>query len=238
MGIGCAPYLTTLLTRAVDLILAYSILAGQALIQHRDIYAVEGAFGYRYLPVFAQTVGRLYAQFPPLSSYYLHLTIGEILLCANLWLTWSQPLHMLLRARAVCMWLAFSPLFLEMYMGQVSFWAASAVLYWLLLPLQDRQSNRPAFLWAASILVKPNMLILLPALVRLRQYRTLIIGLGGSMLASLPYFLIHPNALDSFIQTNLHSGYFKGALTHAGNIGLWGGLVSLGAHFAQAPLVN
>ena len=25
------------------------------------------------------------------------------------------------------MWLAFSPLFLEMYMGQVSFWAASAL---------------------------------------------------------------------------------------------------------------
>ena len=80
------------------------------------------------------------------------------------------------------------------------------------------------------------MLILLPALVRLRQYRTLIIGLGGSMLASLPYFLFYPNTLNSFIQTNLHSGHFKGALTHAGNIGLWGGLVSLGAHYAQAPL--
>ena len=210
-------------------------LAGQALIQHRDIYAVEGAFGYRYLPVFAQTVGRLYAQFPPLSSYYLHIALSEILLCANLWLTWSQQLHMLVRARAVCMWLAFSPLFLEMYMGQVSFWAASA-LYWLLLTQQNRQSNRPAFLWATSILVKPNMLILLPALVRLRQYRTLIIGLGGSMLASIPHFLIHPNALGSFIQTNFHAGHFKGALTHAGNIGLWGSLVSLGAHYARAPL--
>ena len=46
------------------------------------------------------------------------------------------------------------------------------------------------------------------------------------MLASIPHFLIHPNALDSFIQTNFHAGHFKGALTHAGNIGLWGSLVS------------
>ena len=212
-------------------------LAGQALLQHQGIYAVEGAFGYRYLPVFAQTVGRLYAQFPPLYSYYLHLATGEILLCTNLWLTWSQPLNTLLRARAVCMWLAFSPLFLEMYMGQVSFWAASA-LYWLLLALKDRQSNRSAFLWATSILVKPNMLILLPAFVRLRQYRTLLIGLGFSALASIPYFLTNPNSLGSFIQTNFHSGPFKGALTHAGNIGLWGGLVSLGAYCAQVPLAE
>ena len=212
-------------------------LAGQALTQHRDIYAVEGAFGYRYLPVFAQTLGRLYAQLPPLSSYYLHLAISEILLCANLWLTWRQSSHVLLRAKAVCMWLAFSPLFLEMYMGQVSFWAAS-VLYWLLIHLRSRQTNGPGLLWAISILVKPNMLILLPALIRLRQYRTLLIGLSVAILFSIPYFLIHSNALDHFIQTNLHSGHFKGALTHAGNIGLWGGLVSLGAYYAQIPLAE
>ena len=84
--------------------------------------------------------------------------------------------------------------------------------------------------------LKPNMLIVLPALVRLRQYRTLLIGLGSAALVSLPYFLTHPNGFDSFVQTNLHSGHFKGALTHAGNVGLWGGLVSIGAHFAQIPL--
>lgn len=210
-------------------------LAGQALSQHRDIYSVEGAFGYRYLPVFAQTLGRLYAQFTPLTSYHMHLAISEVLLCVNLWLTWRQSPHTLLRAKAVCMWLAFSPLFLEMYMGQVSFWAAS-VLFWLLLGLQSQQLNGPGLLWAISILVKPNMLILLPALIRLRQYRTLFVGLSCAILASIPYFLIHSNALESFVQTNLYSGHFKGALTHAGNIGLWGGLVSLGAHCAQAPL--
>ena len=133
-------------------------LAGQALAQHRDIYAVEGAFGYRYLPVFAQTFGRLYALVAPLPAYVLHLCIGELLLAANVWLTWRLCSQPLLRARAVCMWLAFSPYFLEMYIGQVSFWAASA-LYWLMAALRENRPYRQAAIWATSILIKPNMLI-------------------------------------------------------------------------------
>ena len=129
----------------------------------------------------------------------------------------------------------FSPLFLEMYMGQVSFWAASA-LYLAVTDPAEPTVEPSRFSVGNFHSVKPNMLILLPALVRLRQYRTLIIGLGGSMLASIPHFLIHPNASCSFIQTNFHAGHFKGVLTHAGNIGLWGSLVSLGAHYARAPL--
>lgn len=210
-------------------------LVGQALVQHRDIYAVEGGFGYRYLPVFAQTFGRLYALLAPLPAYVLHLCIGEVLLAANLWLTWRQCSQPLLRARAVCMWLAFSPYFLEMYIGQVSFWAASA-LHWLLAALRDNKPYRQAAIWATSILIKPNMLILLPALLRLRCLQAAGLALAAAGLASLPYFLSHPNALTSFVQTNLQAGHFKGALTHAGNIGLWGSLVRMGAHFSSAPL--
>lgn len=210
-------------------------LAGQALAQHRDIYAVEGAFGYRYLPVFAQTFGRLYALVAPLPAYVLHLCIGELLLAANVWLTWRLCSQPLLRARAVCMWLSFSPYFLEMYIGQVSFWAASA-LYWLMAALRENRPYRQAAIWATSILIKPNMLILLPALLRMRYLRPTGLALAAAGLASLPYFLSYPNALTSFVQTNLQAGHFKGALTHAGNVGLWGSLVRMGAHFSNAPL--
>ncbi len=210
-------------------------LAGQALGQHRDIYAVEGAFGYRYFPLFAQTFGRLYAQFAPLKAYGVHLALGEALLWVNLWLTWRQAVPSLHRARAVCMWLCFSPLFLEMYMGQVSFWAAS-VSFWLFLSVREPLVYRRAILWAASILIKPNMLLLAPAFIRLRQFRVLSVALVAVVAASTPYFLSQPQALEQFWQTNVQLGHFKGALTHAGNIGLWGGLVSLGARAAQIPL--
>ncbi len=210
-------------------------LAGQALAQGRDIYGVEGAFGYRYLPVFAQIFGRLYAQLSPLPAYLLHLFFCEAFLVANLWLTrrfFTEPLQ---RSHALCMWLAFSPFFLELYIGQVSFWAAS-LLYWLILALADKRPRTHAALWAAAILVKPNMLILLPALARLRHFRAIALALIGATLVSLPYFLLHPTAVRTFLEVNLRAGHFKGALTHAGNLGLWGSLVSTGAKLSGVAL--
>ncbi|MGY8824002.1 MAG: glycosyltransferase 87 family protein [Candidatus Latescibacterota bacterium] len=212
-------------------------LAGQALAQGRDIYAVEGAFGYRYLPVFAQIFGRLYALLAPLPAYLLHLFFSELFLLANLWLTkrlFTEPLQ---RSRALFMWMAFSPLFLEFYIGQVSFWAAS-LFYWLIVALGSKQPRVHAALWAAAILVKPNMLILLPALVRLRHFRAVSLALTGTALVTIPYFLIYPAALFTFTGVNLQVGHFKGALTHAGNLGLWGTLVSLGAKLSAVPLAE
>lgn len=210
-------------------------LSGQALAQGSDIYAVEGAFGYRYLPVFAQIFGRLYALLSPLSAYLLHLFFCEAFLVANLWLTRRLFREELARSRALFMWLAFSPFFLELYIGQVSFWAAS-LLYWLIAALADTRPRSHAALWAAAILVKPNMLILLPALARLRHFHAIAIALGGATIASLPYFLLHPTSLTSFLAVNLQAGHFKGALTHAGNLGLWGSLVSFGAQLSGVAL--
>lgn len=210
-------------------------LVGQALAQGRDIYAVEGAFGYRYLPVFAQIFGRLYALLAPLPAYLLHLFFSETFLLVNLLLTRRLFADSLQRSQAFCMWLAFSPFFLELYIGQVSFWAAS-LLFWFVIALGHNRPHIHAALWTAAILVKPNMLIVLPALVRLRHFRTVSLALLGTAIASAPYFLLHPTALSTFLNVNLQVGHFKGALTHAGNLGLWGTLVSIGAKLSGMPL--
>ncbi len=211
-------------------------LAGQALAEGRDIYAVEGAFGFRYLPAFALTAGRFFALFQPLTAYFLHLGITELFLAANLWLTWRLS-DAPRRGPALFMWLAFSPYFLELYMGQVSFWAAS-LLFWLLAACQRGQGRWTGLYWAGAILIKPNALILIPALVRLRALRMAIIGLGLALLSSLPYFLLYPEGLDSFIHSNTQGAHVKGALTHAGNLGLQGALTSLVAKLADRPLAE
>ena len=211
-------------------------LAGQALAEGRDIYAVEGAFGFRYLPAFALTAGRFFALFQPQTAYFLHLGITELFLAANLWLTWRVS-DAPRRGPALFMWLAFSPYFLELYMGQVSFWAAS-LLFWLLATWQRGQGRWTGLYWASAILIKPNALILIPALVRLRALRMAIIGLGLALLSSLPYFLLYPEGLDSFIHSNTQGAHVKGALTHAGNLGLQGALTSLVAKLADRPLAE
>lgn len=211
-------------------------LAGQALAAGRDIYSVQGAFGFRYLPAFALIAGRFFALFQPLTAYFLHIGITELLLAINLWLTWRWTAGPR-RGPALFMWLAYTPYFLELYMGQVSFWAA-ALIFWLMVGLERGQGRLTGLFWAGALLVKPNALILVPGLLRLRAFRILGLGLGIGLLSSLPYFLLYPDSFTSFVQTNTQGGHIKGALTHAGNLGLQGGLVSLVAKLADRPLAE
>ena len=210
-------------------------LVGQALTEGRDIYSVSGAFGFRYLPAFA-LIASLFAHFQPLTAYLLHLGCTELFLAANLYLTWrwvEEPR----RGLALFMWLAYSPYFLELYMGQVSFWAAS-LLFWLIVSLHRGRKWAAGFGWAGALLVKPNALILAPALLRLRAWRVLVLGLLAGLLTSLPYFLLYPASLAAFFAANVHSAPVQGALTHAGNLGLQGGLVSVVAQLAGLPLAE
>ncbi len=210
-------------------------LAGQALAEGRDIYSVSGAFGFRYLPAFA-LVASLFAHFQPFTAYLLHLCCTELFLAANLYLTWrwvEKPR----RGLAVFMWLGFSPYFLELYMGQVSFWTAS-LLFWLIVGLHSDQRWGAGFCWAGALLIKPNALILAPALLRLRAYRVLVLGLLAGLFTSLPYFLLHPDSLAAFFAANIYGTPVQGALTHAGNLGLQGGLVSVIAQLAARPLAE
>ena len=210
-------------------------LAGQALAEGRDIYSVSGAFGFRYLPAFA-LVASLFACLQPLTAYLLHLCCTELFLAANLYLTWRW-VEGPRRGLALFMWLAFSPYFLELYMGQVSFWAAS-LLFWLIVGLHSDRRWAPGFCWAGALLVKPNALILAPALLRLRVWRVLVLGLLAGLLTSLPYFLLHPDSTAAFFAVNIYGAPVQGALTHAGNLGLQGGLVSVVAQLAGRPLAE
>ena len=210
-------------------------LAGQALVEGGDIYSVSGAFGFRYLPAFA-LIASFFAHFQPLIAYLLHLFCTELFLAANLYLTWrwvEEPR----RGLALFMWLAYSPYFLELYMGQVSFWAAS-LLFWLIVGLHSDRRWAAFFCWASALLVKPNALILAPALLRLRAWRVLVLGLLAGLLTSLPYFFLHPASLTAFFAANIHGSPVQGALTHAGNLGLQGGLVSVVAQLAGRPLAE
>ena len=210
-------------------------LAGQALVEGRDIYSVSGAFGFRYLPVFA-LIASFFAHFQPLTAYLLHLCCTELFLAANLYLTW-QWVEEPRRGLALFMWLAYSPYFLELYMGQVSFWAAS-LLFWLIVGLHSDRRWAAGFCWAGALLVKPNALILSPALLRLRAWRVLVLGLLAGLLTALPYFLLNPNSLATFFAANIHGSPVQGTLTHAGNLGLQGGLVSVVAQLAGRPLAE
>ncbi|MBI2501676.1 MAG: DUF2029 domain-containing protein [Candidatus Latescibacteria bacterium] len=212
-------------------------LAGKAVLAGQDAYGVQGAFGFRYLPAFAHTVARSFALLPPLTGYLVYLVASELILAADVWLTWKWAPEGTGRSLAVCMWLVPTPLYLELYMGQVSLWAAS-LLFFLFYALDRGQSRAAALAWSAAVLVKPNALLLLPAFAR--QRLLLPLALCGLAVActSLPHFLLYPGSWGTFLDANLGAQQVEGALTHAGNLGLWGMLVSLCAKTAGLSLAQ
>jgi hypothetical protein len=210
-------------------------IAGKALAAGHDVYSVEAAFGYRYLPAFAYTISRFFALLPPQTAYFLYLFLCEALLVANLRLVWRWGANNDIRTQAACMWLAFSPFYLELYIGQVSFLAAS-LLFWAFYAEAHRVPRAAGIAWIGAVLLKPNALILVPAYLRQRRFKQLAWGALLVIATSVPYFWTYPDAWAIFVERNLSGNQITGGLTHAGNIGLWGGLVSLGAKLSAIPL--
>jgi hypothetical protein len=213
-------------------------LAGQAVQAGRDVYGIEAGFGFRYLPAFAHLVARGFSFLPAPTAYLVYLGITELVLAADLWLTcrWV-PEGGIRRATVLFLWLTSTPLYLELYIGQVSFWAAS-LLYLLLWTVASGRTHLGAAAWIAAVLVKPNALILGPAFLRQRRWWAVAACAAVVIGSSLPHFLAYPGSWAAFRAANLETGGVQGALTHAGNLGLWGALVSVAAKAAGLPLAG
>lgn len=163
--------------------------------------------------------------------------MSELVLAADVWLTWKWAPPGQGRSIAICMWLAPTPLYLELYMGQVSLWAAS-LLFYLFYALDRGETRCAGLTWTAAVLVKPNALLLLPAFVRQRLWWPLACCGLAVLCTSLPHFALFPGSWEIFGQLNLGAGQVEGALTHAGNLGLWGLLVNLCAKAAGLPIAH
>jgi hypothetical protein len=213
-------------------------LAGKAVLAGRDVYGLDAGFGFRYLPAFAHVVARVLALSSPPVAYLAYLLLTEALLAADLYLLWRWlapwPQR---RAGALFMWLAATPVYLEMYMGQVSLWASSLLLVFLWTVDTGRQRLGVAA-WTSAILVKPNALLLAPALLRRGRWRGLAAAFGLVAATSLPHFLLHPGSWPAFCRANLGPSQVQGALTHAGNLGLAGTWISLAAKASERPLAQ
>lgn len=210
-------------------------LAGKAVLENKSIYDVTGAFGYRYLPLFAHSFGQIYAKFSFSTAYFIHITISELFLLANIYLTTRWATNKIIRARAVFFWLGFSPYFLELYMGQVSFWASS-VLFFMLGSIRKQNFFGAGVFWSIAILIKPNTLLIAPAFVFLKRWYMLIGSIFFIIVVCVPFFYFDSGSINHFLAINLTPTQFKGALTHAGNVGLIGLLISISAKTSNFPL--
>jgi hypothetical protein len=201
---------------AADLFAIYH--AGRMLETGADPYGFDGGstatyyfYGFRYLPIVAQTVGRFLTLFSPKTAWVIWALVMETVLAGLVILLWRRTGPPWLRVFLACLLLLASPFFLEIHMGQFTF-VALALLAMSLLVLEKPMGRHvrwggrvpgSAFL-AAATLLKPLPLVTLPAFVKQRRHwGTVAVVVGILMAVSIPWFVAHPGQWTVFRASNL-----------------------------------
>ena len=197
---------------------------------------------YRYLPVVAYTLGAGLSLLPPLTAYKAWVVIVELTLLACAALTWRRTRgDPDLAAVLTAMWLAFTPFYLELFMGQFSLVQGALLLGMLLAvaapprtaaepPLTAERARLLDGLWLASVLWKINTVIFAPLWLRLGRWRAVVV-LGLVVAATtVPYFLAFPAHARDLLLNNFGN---RVAAHELGNLGfrqlVFEALAALGA---------
>lgn len=155
---------------------------------------------YRYLPVVAYVVGAPMNAAPAWWAYWGWVAFNELLLVLNAYATWRIAGRGNWALVGAAMWFAFTPFYLELYMGQFSFLMATA-LFWTGVGFVRNREAIAGLPWVASLVTKSSSALLLPALVRFGWWRS--ISAASIVVAlSLVYFGARPGDLDYFLWLN------------------------------------
>lgn len=199
---------------------------------------------YRYLPSVAYTVGAALSLFSPLTAYKIWVVVIELTLLLCVIITWRKVHRQHgadLAARLTAMWLAFTPFYLELFMGQFSLVQAALVFGMLVFSVDAPKAAKPhlnpavGWLWLISILWKINTLIFAPVFVRWRRWRILILTALTIGLTTLPYFVIFPAHGRDFLLNNFGNSVAGHEL---GNLGFRQLVFELLAPYGASPMVQ
>ena len=190
------------------------------------LYGHGPGFGYRHHPVFVITVGRVLSSLELRAAHLTWVYVNEALLFISLvYVRRLRPdaRHFL---TAAVLLTVFSPYYLEVYMGNSTFVAATLLL--IAFDFYRRKKAAPfLILFVTSILIKPLGLVFLPILLVRRQFAAVVIVLAAVVGTALPYFLLDPAGWRSFWKVNTEAVPLVGWVIHAGNQGLHGLAVTL-----------
>jgi hypothetical protein len=208
-----------------------------------DMVIPDGTYTpFRYLPVSAYTLGVLLNLLSPLWAYRIWVAFVELCLLLCTALTWHMTPDPDRRARLMAMWLCYTPVYLELYMGQFSFVQGTLIFVMLALAWRARLHLGFDLAWLGSVLWKQNSALFLPLMVRLKRWRTLLLLALALVLTTGPYFLLYPGSLGAF----LHNLTSQPPWFQLGNLGfrqlafdaMWATADTWGVEFSPALYVG
>jgi hypothetical protein len=172
--------------------------------------------GFRYLPAYAYIFGSALNIFSPWISYWGWIGCVEILLLLNIMALRWYPCDMRKRLFLAGLWLAYTPYYIELHIGQQSMVTVTLLHFAGVLHLQRRNQSRD-ICYGLSVLWKLNTILLAPLWFKFRRYGSLLLLGVVICLLSAPYFLMVPGSFQEF------SSYFHLNFISIGpsSLGLW-----------------
>ena len=163
-----------------------------------DRYLVVPYFsGFRYLPIYAYSYGYLLTMLEPWNAYWTWICFVELLLLFNVFLVFIFLKNHNLKLLVSGMWLAYSPYYIELHIGQQSMVTVTLLHLAGILHLRKNYLTRD-LTYISSVIWKLNTIIFLPILIKFRRWYSLGFLLILIFLVSTPYFMLVPGSFSEF----------------------------------------
>jgi len=192
---------------------------------------VPYSYNYRYLPFFAYTFGIIFNIFPPIIAYWIWVVLILILIWYTCWLTFrickSLDKPRWVAYIAIGMWLCFSPIYLELYMGQTTLFVGLLTFFSFYAEYKKKEKSG-IILWTLGSLVKYMPYLLTPAILCSGRTRKVIYNILLSILAVISFGLVF---FIYFLNYNLDAA--GNLFTHNGNFDLKNLIYLFGRIFTQ-----
>ncbi|MCD4655769.1 DUF2029 domain-containing protein [bacterium] len=178
--------------------------------------------GFRYLPVYAYTFGVILNVLPPWYSYWTWIFVIELLLIFNIYIISKLPLSGINKYKLTAMWLAYSPYYVELHIGQQSM-VTVTLLHLTVLYHVHRRKNLRDICYICSVLWKINTVLFIPIWIKLKKIKTVAALIFLTIALSFPYFYLFEGSFQEFIS------YFQHKFIAVGpnSLGFWSLAASL-----------
>ncbi|MGB3976153.1 MAG: glycosyltransferase 87 family protein [bacterium] len=172
--------------------------------------------GFRYLPAYAVIFGTLLNILPPWLSYWAWILLVETLLLLNIYLIKWLPVSSSIKSIIAGMWLAYSPFYVEIHIGQQSM-VTVTLLHLCIIAHLNRKPGIRNSAYIISALWKLNTLLFLPIWIKFKQWRPVLLLFLLIILSSVPYFVCVDKSYQEF-QSYFHHKFIA---TGPNSLGFW-----------------
>ncbi len=198
---------TTTYPRAGDFLGVYQ--SGTKAVAGKSIY--DGMVN-RYLPAVSYLLVAPLTILNPTTAYWFWVTLLEALVFLSIALSYRLASSAEDFFLSSAMWLSFSPLYIDLYMGQFS-WLMAALLFLTSYGFLRRRELLFSMSWITSVLLKVITILFVPFFLKIGRRRLVILCVSILVATSLPYFLLFRDDIPRYaINFSPEAGLYLGSL--------------------------